>query len=128
VSGPNTEQAGGTRYSTGKAPLVHAPLLGMLEVGRVAEYGAGKYAPRDWQCGQSFSTLLNCALRHLFRAALSPQSRDPESGLLHAGHAAWNLLALLHFIETGRADELDDVTPHIGVTATERKARAAEQE
>lgn len=106
----NTERAGGTRYSSGKPPLCWAPWLGMREVGRVAQYGASKYAPKDYLRGQSFSTLLNSAMRHMLIAMHEPLSRDTESRLLHVGHAAWNLLTLLHFVEQDRADELDDVT------------------
>jgi hypothetical protein len=50
-----------------------------------------------------------------------PLAKDPESGKLHLGHAAWNLLALLHFTEEGRAEALDDVTRWRGVTALEKK-------
>jgi hypothetical protein len=113
----NTEAAGGTRYSEGKPKMVATPVFGMYEVGRVAEYGTNKYALFDWVEGQSFSTLLNCAARHLFRALMNPMARDQESGCLHLGHVAWNVMALLHFIEEGRAEELDDVSPQIGITA-----------
>ena len=116
--GTDTEKAGGTRFSEGKAPLVATPILGMFEVGRVSDHAARtKYALFDWWEGQSFSTLLNCAGRHLLRALVyGPMSRDKDSGCLHLGHAAWNILAALSFIEDGRAEELDDVTPWIGVT------------
>lgn len=124
--GQDTEAAKGTRYSTGKPKLVATPILGMYEVARVGEYGAAKYALLDWHLGQSFSTLLNCAARHLFKALMNPLARDPESGCLHLGHAAWNVLALLHFIEEGRAHELDDVSPWIGVPASERAAKQEE--
>lgn len=123
TSEPNTETSGGTRFSAGKPKLVGVPVLGLYEVARVSEYGAQKYALFDWHLGQSFSTCLNACARHLFRALLDPLARDPESGLLHLGHAAWNLIALLHFIEEGRAGELDDVTPWRGVSTAEKKAR-----
>lgn len=123
----NVETAGGTRFSAGKPPLVGAPVLGLLEVGRVAEYGARKYAPFDWHLGQSFSTLLNSAMRHMLRCVNAPLARDEEeSGLLHLGHAAWNLLCLLHFIEEGRAEELDDITPWHGVSTAEKRRRTEE--
>lgn len=117
----NTETAGGSRYSTGKVPQIYAPWGGMEEVCRVSAMGAEKYAPYDYLNGQSFSTLLNSAMRHLRKAVRSPLERDPESGCLHLGHAAWNLLCLLDFIEQGRAWELDDVTPWHGITAAQRR-------
>lgn len=120
----NTESAGGTRFSQGKPQMTWSPWLGMWEVSRVSEYGAQKYAPLDWQEGQSFTTLLNSAMRHLSRSMSAPQSRDHESGHLHIGHAAWNLLTILHFMEEGRLD-LDNVTPWQGVSTEERMATEA---
>jgi len=113
----NTETAGGSRFSTGKPQMWMAPWYGCLEVARVAEHGAGKYGPLDWEEGQSFSTVLNSAMRHLLKAMRNPLARDTESGLLHLGHAAWNILALLDFVERGDTERLDDVTPWQGVVA-----------
>lgn len=112
----NTESAGGSRFSAGKPQMWMAPWGGMMEVCRVAEFGAKKYAPMDYRSGQSFSTLLNSGMRHLLAAIRDPQSRDPESGLLHLGHLAWNVLCLLDHLASGR-DDLDDITPWQGVTA-----------
>jgi len=120
----NTEQAGGTRFSSGKPSMWHAPWMGLMEVCRVSTYGGKKYAPLDWERGQSFSTLLNSGMRHMLQAMSNPLSRDEESGLLHLGHAAWNLLTLLHFVETGRTD-LDDITKWQGVSTAEKARLAA---
>jgi len=120
--GSDTEQAGGTRYSEGKPTPMWTPALGILEVARVTEYGNRKYAPLDWWAGQSFSTLIGSASRHLFAMLVyGPLSRDKESGLLHAAHCAWNLLCLLHFVYEGREEELDDLSKWIGVTAAQKK-------
>jgi hypothetical protein len=119
----NTETAGGTRFSAGKPAMVWAPWAGMLEVCRVSEYGATKYAPLDWQRGQSFTTMLNSGMRHLIAGIADPQKRDPESGRLHLAHAAWNLLAVLAFIEEGRAEDLDDISTWHGVTTADKRAR-----
>src|SRR5688500_2665021 len=106
ANSPNVETSGGTRYSAGKPRGSWlTPVLGLRLVQRVAMYGARKSAPLDWQCGQSFSTLMDCALSHVLKMLQhGPTSRDEESGELHAAHAAWNLLALLTFIEAGRTD------------------------
>jgi len=117
-TGPtNTETTGGSRFSTGKPQMWMAPWYGCMEVARVSEHGAGKYGPLDWEEGQSFSTLLNSAMRHLLKAMRNPLARDTESGLFHLGHAAWNILALLDFVERGDTERLDDVTPWQGVVA-----------
>lgn len=94
-------------------------------VSRVTEMGAEKYAPHDWHVGQSFSTLVNSGARHTMRAIISYHSVDPESGLEHRFHGAWNWLCLLTFIREGRAEELDDLTPWVDVT-TDMKAHVDE--
>lgn len=123
--GTDTDPTGGTRYSEGKPSAVDLPLLGIAEVARVGAYGGQKYAPRDWERGQSMRSLLGSAFRHLSRAMLDPWSRDPESGCLHLGHAAWNLLAALHFFEAGRVAEVDDISGWIGVAAADRSEAEA---
>lgn len=108
------------------------PALGVWEIGRVSEYGTEKYAEFDWDQGQAFSILLSSARRHVDKMlAFGPYSVDsnhgdePEgtrySGLLHAGHAAWNVACLLDFIEQGRAHELDDVSLWHGITASDKE-------
>ena len=115
----NTESYGGTRYSAGKPSFWWAiPWAGMELVARVTEYGAKKYAPFDWKEGQSASTLLDCTFRHITAAMTKGMySRDDESGHFHLAHAAWNVLCLLHFMQTEPNGQFDDVTPMVGVTA-----------
>ena len=113
----NTEQSGGTRFNSGKPGMWWAiPMYGLRAVARVTMRGSEKYAPLDWACGQSYSTLIDSASRHWLEVLTSgPLARDEESGLLHLAHCAWNILCLLHFIEQGR-DDLDDVSKWTGVT------------
>ena len=115
----NNEKAGGTRYNRGKPNMCWAPWLGMVEVCRVSVFGAEKYAPLDWAEGQSYTTLLGSTMRHVMAIMADPLAVDPDSGRLHAGHAAWNLLCLLHFHEEGRSEDMDDVTGWRGVTAAQ---------
>ncbi len=117
----DTEPAGGTRYSHGKpSGWWYAPLKGLDLVMPVAKAGGEKYAPKDWMVGQSYSTLLDCAMRHMIAVMHEGvYARDKESGHLHLAHACWNILALLTFLATGRHD-LDDVSIWDGVTADRR--------
>ena len=121
----NTDTSGGTRYSEGKpAGWWYAPILGLKLVAPVWTDGGKKYAPMDWKSGQSFSTLLDCAMRHSMEVMHhGPWARDPESGHFHAAHVAWNWLCLLTFMVLDRTD-LDDVSVYEGVTAA--KLRLAE--
>lgn len=114
----NTDKSGGTRYSEGKpGGWWYAPLYGLRLVAPVWQMGAEKYAPLDWQSGQSFSTLVDCSMRHMLEVCQrGVWAKDGESGHLHLAHAAWNILCLLTFMALGRED-LDDCTKWQGVTA-----------
>lgn len=91
----SAEQA--SRDNAGKPEMSYLLDLhkSLTEVVRVMEYGAGKYAPRNWlKGGKPDAEYLSAALRHIFRHSAESDT-DPESGCLHLAHAAWNLLALL---------------------------------
>ena len=60
------------------------------------EYGAKKYAAWNWAKGMPWSVPAACAVRHLL-AILRGEQCDEESGLLHIGHVASNLIMLTHF-------------------------------
>jgi len=113
----NTDKSGGTRFSAGKPGMWWAmPLMGLRLISKVTMHGSKKYAPLDWACGQSYSTLLDSASRHWIEVLTNgPLARDEESGHLHLAHCGWNILCLLHFIEEDRFD-LDDVSEWQGVT------------
>lgn len=119
----NTERSGGTRFSEGKpGGWWFAPIYGLRLVAQVWEAGGGKYAPRDWAEGQSFSTLLDCASRHWLEVLhRGPWAVDEETGAYHLAAVAWNVLCLLTFMALDRRD-LDDVTPWFGVTTDVKKA------
>lgn len=82
------------------------------ESAEVLEYGKGKYAPFNWAKGMPWSVCIGCAARHLMRKMwIDPKSVDEESGRLHAGHVACNLLFLLQYAKTYR--EGDDRPPQL---------------
>ena len=108
----NTETAGGTRFTLGKqGGFWMLPLAGLKYVAKVAEFGSTKYAPFDWALGQSVSSCLNSAWRHLIAAmSLGIFSRDAESKALHLAACVWNLLCILHFHAMDHKT-FDDVSP-----------------
>ncbi len=91
-----------SRAGKGRFELISP--FALTRIAGVYERGAAKYAARNWEKGQPFSRFLDSALRHLNCFAKGWTDED------HVSQAAWNLLAILHFQETGRAD-LDDM-PH----------------
>ena len=66
----------------------------LTAVAAVGTFGAQKYTRGGWQHVDGGRDRYTAALlRHLFKEHYG--SNDPDSGLLHAAHAAWNALARL---------------------------------
>ena len=93
------EQQVGKKFDTGKSSARRGVLeyfpRAILEVGKLSCFGAEKY---DWDNWEFVEDAINrygdAEIRHICEAAISGET-DPESGLLHAVHAAWNALAVL---------------------------------
>ncbi|MBL8224475.1 MAG: hypothetical protein JNM50_04020 [Chromatiales bacterium] len=91
--------ADGIKHDQGKVEpeLVMRGFAHALEaVAAVATHGAAKYAPDNWQHVEP-RRYLNAMYRHLL-AEHQGETIDPESGLHHAAHAAWNALARLELL------------------------------
>ena len=62
----------------------------------VGTYGAKKYARQGWCVVPEGSQRYTDALvRHLLAMDVDPDGLDPETGLPHLAHVAWNALAVL---------------------------------
>lgn len=88
--------ADGTRYD------LITP-IGIRRLAEVYAEGAKKYGVNNWQKGIPYSNLINHALRHIY-LFLEGDKSEP-----HIPHAIWNLMTLVHFMET--RPELDDIHP-----------------
>jgi hypothetical protein len=96
----------GMKLDAGKLPLELLPTDALEEVAKVLQFGARKYARRNWEKGISFSRVAGAVLRHTF-AWLRGEDNDAETGLSHMAHAACECLFLVAFVCRGRKD-LDD--------------------
>lgn len=68
--------------------------LALLAVAEVGTHGAEKYSRGGWQAVPEGETRYkNADWRHLLKGR--HEDRDPDSGLLHEAHRAWNVLAAL---------------------------------
>ena len=84
-----SEQA--LRYNEGKPQwsLVHFKSLEPMV--RVLEFGALKYAPRNWQKKMDPMKILESMQRHL-AALFDGEEVDSESGISHMGHIQANAM------------------------------------
>ena len=87
---------GGLRKNTGKNRLDLVPVEWTWALGDVMTQGSIKYAPRNWERGMTWSTMVGCALRHTLKF-MCGEKYDVETGCHHLGMAAWNLLALMSY-------------------------------
>lgn len=70
--------------------------MALMEVARVAGFGAEKYEAFNYLKGYPYSWSYNALQRHLHEFWMG-RDYDEESGLLHLAHAAWHCLALISF-------------------------------
>lgn len=98
-------KAGGVKHDSSKVRLELLSMIALIEIGKVATFGAAKYDDNNWRKGFKWSRLLGAALRHLF-AFIGGEDKDPESGLSHLAHAGCCILFLLEHEVTHK--ELDD--------------------
>ena len=65
------------------------------EVVAVGTYGANKYTDNGWlSVPDGMARYSDAQLRHRLRRWIG-EDIDPETGLLHLAHEAWNVLAVL---------------------------------
>lgn len=91
------QHAPGAKCDSGKRDLLTSVKTfpnAIAGVSRVAKYGAEKYTPDGWrQVPGGVERFTKALLRHLADGQI--EEIDPESGLAHSLHAAWNALAIV---------------------------------
>ncbi len=93
---PRTKKSGGKKYDQGKPRISLLPGLAIEQVILVGEMGAKKYGDDNYRYGMPVTKFINAAFRHIFIEWLYKGiDIDPESGLYHLAHGAWNILAAL---------------------------------
>lgn len=84
----NTEHKG-LRFNTGKLRFDLVNAFAHEQMVRILTKGAEKYAPRNWERGMAWSTVISSLKRHL-HAIERGEDYDAETGELHAAHLACN--------------------------------------
>lgn len=107
---PAEKQAvGAIKYDAGKACAYRGAInyfpRAILSVAAVSTFGASKYAWKGWEgVSEGFERYSDAMVRHLISEG-SNELEDPDSGLLHAAHTAWNSLARLELLLRKRENE-----------------------
>lgn len=91
----------GAKADAGKPPIMRGVVSyfpnALLAVAEVSGFGAGKYTWGGWRTvSDGVDRYSDALLRHVVKG--ETESRDHDSGLLHAAHAAWNALARLELL------------------------------
>jgi len=88
--------SGGWKDDQGKLPY-HLLAPEFLEAtAAVLQFGAAKYAPRNWELGMDWSRPFSALMRHAW-AWWRGEKADPETGFSHLHHAACCLMFLIAF-------------------------------
>lgn len=93
---PRYPDGQGRKDDGGKLPLHLLPPDAIVEIAKVLDFGAKKYAPRNWEKGMSWSRPYAALMRHMF-AWWAGEKADPETGLSHLAHAGCCLFFLLSY-------------------------------
>jgi hypothetical protein len=112
-SGQRLDYATGARrdVTTGKGRYDLLPVVAIRRLAQVYERGAAKYDARNWEKGIPLSRFMDSALRHLMQHLEGKRDED------HLGHAAFNVLGLVHTEEMIRRGllpaELNDLPTYM---------------
>lgn len=97
-----SDMSPGAKYDGGKVGMWMLPPDPLIDIARVLDFGAQKYASYNWTNGIRYSRIFGSLLRHLF-AWWKGEDNDPETNLPHLAHAGCNILFLLQYARTRRS-------------------------
>lgn len=94
--------AGAIKYDARKPAIYQGAIdyfpRAIEAVAGISTFGASKYAWKGWEkVDNGIARYSDAMVRH-FIAEAKGETVDPDSGLLHAAHAAWGALARLELI------------------------------
>jgi len=105
TAAPPVEDNGGLRFDDDKPAYDLIPPEAMDELALLYTIGAKKYDLRNWERGMAFGKCFGPLMRHAWRFWRG-EERDPETGIHHMIHVAWNAFALYTYVtrSIGRDD------------------------
>jgi hypothetical protein len=90
------EKGLGVKFDEGKERYDLFAAWPLNEVAKVYTYGTLKYDDNNWRKGMKWGKLFGALMRHAWKWWRG-ETWDPESGLHHLAHAAWQCLALMEY-------------------------------
>lgn len=90
----------GFKADAGKAPYHLIAPEHLEALAAVLDFGAKKYAPRNWEKGMDWSRPFSALMRHMW-AWWRGEGADPETGMSHLWHAACCIMFLVAYEERG---------------------------
>lgn len=86
----------GRKDDSDKAPHhLLAPEL-LTATATILDFGAKKYAPRNWEKGMAWSRCYSALQRHML-SWWAGEGKDPDTGKSHLWHAACNIMFLIAY-------------------------------
>ncbi len=93
----------GAKNDAGKPAMgLLAPEM-LFAVSTILEFGARKYAARNWEKGISYTRVFGGLMRHLW-AWWGGEDTDPETGYSHLWHAGCGIMFLIAYEERNMTD------------------------
>lgn len=87
---------GGVKHDQGKDPWDLLPWDAVRAIVKVLQFGATKYAPRNWEKGMKWSRPFSALIRHL-TSWWEGERKDPETGYSHLWHAGCCIVFLIAY-------------------------------
>ena len=86
----------GVKHDQGKLPYHLIPPELLSSVADILDFGAKKYAARNWEAGMDWSRVFGALQRHLW-AWWGGEKQDPETGKSHLWHAGCCIAFLIAY-------------------------------
>lgn len=90
----------GRKDDTGKLPYELIAPEFLEEIAKVLEFGARKYAPRNWEHGMAWGRCFGALMRHMW-SWWRGEEKDAETGFSHLAHAGCCLMFLTAYERRG---------------------------
>lgn len=86
----------GVKFDDGKLPWHLMPGDALEEILYILQFGANKYAERNWEKGMNWSRCFGALMRHMWKWWMGEHT-DPETGRSHLAHAGCCILFLIAY-------------------------------